>query len=102
MEPESLFDAIFFLSLAISLFLIFFKIHSLKDFQKRHKQYLRLRVFTLYKEEHINSTTSLKKRDFMTTSNWLTITIYILLFPAALFILIHLVFRIKDLLDAIQ
>jgi hypothetical protein len=98
MEFEDLFASVFFIGLAISLFLIFFKIYSLKDFQRRHKQYLRLKILTFYKEEHINSTTSFNKRDFMITGNWLTIIIYLFLFPTSVFLMINLVLRIKDFL----
>lgn len=98
MDSEDLLGFIFFISLAISSFLVLFKVYAIKGFQKKHNLVLPLRLFTVYGQEHIYSTTSIPKRDFMIFSNRLTIAMYLLLFPSSVFLVINFAYKVTNLL----
>ena len=88
------------ISLAIALGAILFKWWSFKALVKKEHIHLPIKVFGFYSEERLNSTTSRKKRDFMTMSNWSTGIMYIGLLPVVILLISTVISEVEKLLAA--
>jgi hypothetical protein len=77
--------------MSFGLWAIWFKYYTTLTFRRKSGQSIHLKLLSFYKNEQIHSTTSIKKRHFMTESNWWTIIVYTCLLP-------HLVMLILDVL----
>lgn len=88
-------------TLGIGLFCLSFKYFFTQFFRKRTGIMMRVKLLTFYKTEHIYSTTSIRKRDFMTEANWLTIFTYVCLLPSILLLFSDLLSHFMVLLNAV-
>ena len=66
-----------------------YKFYIYYQVRKKAKLAVRFRLFTFYTEEQIESTTSAKKRIYMSRANYATILMYAFILPILLWIIFN-------------
>lgn len=101
MEFQTVLDYLPWLTLSLAAASLIFKYYKYYLLRKKEHLYFPLKVFGFYSEQRIYSTTSGKKRAFMTYSNWLTVVMYTCLLPHLILLVVFIVSRLEMWLSGI-
>ncbi|CAN5735797.1 hypothetical protein BH10BAC3_BH10BAC3_31110 [soil metagenome] len=95
MDFQTVLDYLPWLTLSLAVSSIIFKYYKYYMLRKNEHLYFPLKVFGFYSEQRIYSTTSGKKRTFMTYSNLLTVVMYTCLLPHLILLVVFIVSRLE-------
>ena len=101
MLAEELILFLIWITPVIAVILTFHKFYLLKELRDKKNLHIHFKLLGLYSNDHIQSTNSVTKREFMVLANKLTVLTYLCLVPMLIFLMVELVESIKALADSI-